>query len=165
MFINQGDRAKLKSIAVCMKKGRSISQIRQQRFELVNAAGGIVSKENRILMIHRLGKWDLPKGKINKEESPTEAAVREVEEECNIRVKLVKKVCTTWHTYHENQTEVWKKTTWYAMTCADDIDMKPETEEGIDEVAWMGEDELHKALRSSYPSIRYVFQEYYKHLS
>ena len=37
-------------------------------FKLVEAAGGVVLKENKLLFIHRLGKWDLPKGKMEGEE-------------------------------------------------------------------------------------------------
>ena len=36
------------------------------------------------LLIYRRGKWDLPKGKLDYEESPEQAGVREVEEECGI---------------------------------------------------------------------------------
>ena len=36
-------------------------------FKNIEAAGGVViNPENKIIFIHRLGKWDLPKGKIEK---------------------------------------------------------------------------------------------------
>jgi hypothetical protein len=44
----------------------------------VAAAGGAVTDEHgRLLVIKRLGKWDLPKGKIDPGEGVTDAAFRE----------------------------------------------------------------------------------------
>src|SRR5665648_657317 len=54
-------------------------------FVEIPAAGGLVRNENGLfLFIRRLGVWDLPKGKIEKNETPELAAVREVEEECGL---------------------------------------------------------------------------------
>src|SRR5262245_43144571 len=56
-----------------------------KHFHLIEAAGGIVQNDKKeLLFIHRLGKWDLPKGKIEKKESPETCAVREVEEETGV---------------------------------------------------------------------------------
>ena len=51
-------------------------------FELIVAAGGLVKKEESYLWIYRNNKWDLPKGKVEKNESVKSAAIREVVEEC-----------------------------------------------------------------------------------
>ena len=60
-------------------------------FTNIEAAGGIVKNdENKILFIHRLGKWDLPKGKLEPNESLENAAVREVEEETGIKIKNIR---------------------------------------------------------------------------
>ena len=49
-------------------------------FKIVEAAGGIVYNDQyEILFIKRLGRWDLPKGKVEKGESLDQAALREVE--------------------------------------------------------------------------------------
>ena len=68
---------------------------------LIEAAGGLVMNEKgEYLFIYRNDKWDLPKGKIEKEEKVKEAAVREVEEECGIKVSaLGQKLCKTYHVY------------------------------------------------------------------
>ena len=50
-------------------------------FTLIIAAGGIVKKNNQILMIYRNNKWDLPKGKIEDDEEIKTCAIREVKEE------------------------------------------------------------------------------------
>jgi len=134
----------------------------KERFSIIKAAGGIVSKEDKVLMIFRLKEWDLPKGKLDKKESVEEAALREIEEECSIKVKLDKKIVSTWHTYTQNGKRILKKTTWYRMTCINDGDMKPQIEEGIEDIRWMDRKQVRTALQNSYNSIREVFAQYYK---
>ncbi|MCH8516715.1 MAG: NUDIX hydrolase [Cyclobacteriaceae bacterium] len=131
-------------------------------FTQIKAAGGLVVKNDKILMIYRNKKWDLPKGKLEREESQEEGAVREVEEECGVRVKLVDKICTTYHTYLLNGKGILKKNLWYLMECENDSDMKPQIEEGIEEVRWMDHREVRKCLYNTFPSIREVFQVYYE---
>ena len=59
---------------------------------LIEAAGGLVKNENGdYLFIYRNDKWDLPKGKIEKDEKTKVAAVREVEEECGIAVSKLRR--------------------------------------------------------------------------
>ena len=51
-------------------------------FKSIHAAGGLVRNiKGQYLFIFRNGKWDLPKGKIEKGEGIKSAAIREVEEE------------------------------------------------------------------------------------
>lgn len=129
-------------------------------YKVVKAAGGVVyNDKGKILLMHRLGKWDLPKGKRDDGEKSKQTAVREVEEECNIKVKLGEKLCTTWHTYTMGNNKILKRTKWYRMVCIDDSVMKPQKEEGIDELCWMEEKEIQKALLNSYSSIRFVFDQ------
>lgn len=129
-------------------------------YKVVKAAGGVVYNEaGKILLMHRLGRWDLPKGKRDDGEKSKQTAVREVEEECNVKVKLGEKLCTTWHTYTMGSNKILKRTKWYKMNCVDDSAMKPQIEEGIDELCWMDEKEIQKALLNSYSSIRFVFDQ------
>jgi 8-oxo-(d)GTP phosphatase len=113
------------------------------------------------LMIYRMKKWDLPKGKKEKGEKYRQTAQREVEEECNITIKVGKKICTTWHTYTMNKRAMMKKTRWYQMDIADDSKMKPQLEEDIEETRWMSQKEVYHALEHSYKSISYVFERFY----
>ncbi len=134
----------------------------KMKFKIVKAAGGLVlKKKGKFLMIYRMKKWDLPKGKKEKNETYKEAAVREVGEECNITVKLGKRICTTWHTYTMNRRPMLKKTKWYYMDLMDDSKMTPCSEEDIEEVRWMREKKVYLALKQSYRSIQYVFERYY----
>ncbi len=132
-------------------------------YKVVKAAGGLVfDKLGKVLLIYRLDKWDLPKGKKDDGEKSKETALREVEEECNVKVKLGDKVCTTWHTYTMGNNKILKSTKWYTMSCLDDSKMKPQKEEGIEDLRWMDAKDLQRALLNSYSSIRYVFEQYNK---
>lgn len=133
----------------------------RSKFKIVKAAGGLVRKKDKSLMIYRMKKWDLPKGKKEKGERYRETAKREVEEECNITVKLGKKICTTWHTYTMNKKPFMKKTRWYLMDISDDSKMKPQVSEDIEETRWMSQKEVYHALEHSYKSINYVFERFY----
>ncbi len=134
----------------------------KREFRVIKAAGGLVRKGRQLLLIHRLGKWDLPKGKLEKGETMKIAALREVEEECNIRAERKKKICNTWHSYNLDGKRILKKTAWYAMDCLEDKKMKPQKEEGIEDIRWMSVEEASAALQSSYKSIRAVFDIYRK---
>lgn len=129
-------------------------------FKWVKAAGGIVFNEaDEMLLIYRLGCWDLPKGKLDFAEKSREAAVREVQEETGAVVSLGEKICTTWHTYTQNESRILKKTKWYRMTLLSDNELIPQAEEGIEKLAWMNKQEAQNALINSYSSIRYVFEQ------
>ncbi len=148
------------SVVFVVEDKTSIEQQIKGYYKVVKAAGGVVfNDDDKILMMYRLGKWDLPKGKRDDDEKSKTTAVREVEEECNISVILGEKICTTWHTYAMGNNKILKRTKWYIMQCTDDTHMKPQTEEGIEELSWMDEKQVQKALLNSYSSIRYVFDE------
>ncbi|WP_010603066.1 NUDIX hydrolase, partial [Pedobacter agri] len=85
--------------------------------EIIKAAGGLVESVNgNYLFIFRNKKWDLPKGKLEDGENMKETAVREVEEECGIKVaKREEKLCKTYHVYPMGSKMVIKKTNWYKM--------------------------------------------------
>ena len=150
------------SISVSVKDYDATKQYLRSKFKVVKAAGGLVRKKDKFLMIYRLKKWDLPKGKREKDETSKQAAVREVEEECNVTVKLGQKICTTWHTYTMNKRAMIKKTRWYVMDIVDDTRMRPQPTEDIEETRWMNRKEVYHALEHSYKSINYVFEQYYE---
>ena len=137
-----------------------VSEVKES-FKIIEAAGGIASKDGNLLLIHRLGKWDLPKGKMEKGESPEETAVREVEEECGVKVTLGDKIGESWHTYIHKKKNVLNCTHWYKMDCVEDSALKPQEEEGIDKVVWMSKEEAEKEIvNDSYASIVDIFLKY-----
>lgn len=152
------------SLAFSVNDYVGIKDYLRSRFKVVKAAGGLIRKKDKFLMIYRMKKWDLPKGKKEKGERNRTTAVREVEEECNVSVKLGPKICTTWHTYTMNKNAFLKKTRWFVMDIVDDSRMRPATDEDIEEVRWMNSKEVYHALTHSYKSISYVFEQYYASL-
>lgn len=122
---------------------------------LIEAAGGLVKNENGdYLFIFRNDKWDLPKGKIEKDEKVKEAAVREVEEECGIKVTgLEEKICKTYHVYLNRGEVVLKKTHWFDMKCQDQLKLKPQKEEGITDVRWFQAEHIEPIMANTFPSI------------
>ncbi len=135
------------------------------RFELIEAAGGIVIKGSRVLFMKRLGKWDLPKGKIDKGEDEKMAAVREVEEECGIKAKILYKIGNTWHTYIQaDKSHKLKKTVWFVMQCLEDKNLQPQEDEGITKVKWTKPHGIEKKLANSYASILHVYRKFERKL-
>ncbi len=130
-------------------------------FHHIEAAGGVVRNEqDRWLMIHRLGKWDLPKGKLENFEQPEEAAVREVSEECGIpEPELLHHLIDTYHIYTQHGERVLKRTYWYLMRSHGDHAPTPQTIEGITEVKWVEPAQVNLLAQDSYNSIRIVLQE------
>lgn len=152
----------LLSLDVAVNDYEGVKKYLQEKFKIVKAAGGLVKKKDRFLMIYRMKRWDLPKGKKESGEKYRQTAEREIQEECNVDVKVGKKICTTWHTYSMNRNNMIKKTRWYLMDLVDDSRMKPAFEEDIEELRWMTQKEVYHALENSYKSIRFVLEEYYK---
>jgi 8-oxo-dGTP pyrophosphatase MutT (NUDIX family) len=129
-----------------------------KHFTQIDAAGGVVrNKEDKLLFIFRLGKWDLPKGKVDKGETLEQAALREVEEECGIsRLMITGKLLTTYHTYSLKGKSIIKASHWYNMTTDDTNPLKPQFEENITDVRWVSAAEMPQLLKNTYPSIAEV---------
>ncbi|SFE96317.1 NUDIX hydrolase [Thermoflexibacter ruber] len=132
----------------------------KSHFKVIKAAGGIVTKKDKILFIKRLGKWDFPKGKIDKGEEEETAAVREVAEECGVSTVIKSKIGTTWHTYLQGGQDILKKTVWFEMECVDDTNLKPQIEEDISAIAWGKLYKADKYLANTYQSIRSIYQKF-----
>jgi 8-oxo-(d)GTP phosphatase len=147
---------KLHSLTFVTDNKKTLINTIKSQFKVIKAAGGLVFKDDKILLMYRLNKWDLPKGKLDKDEKSSAGAVREVEEECNIKVQLHEKICSTWHTYTLNGSKIIKKTKWYLMTCLDDSQMQPQVEEDIEKLVWVDRQEAEALLSTSYQSIQFV---------
>lgn len=123
---------------------------------LIVAAGGVVFNEKEeILVIKRMGKWDLPKGKLDSGESIEQAALREVEEECGITgLAITKSLPTLYHTYKINNHRFLKQTYWFAMETQYNGKLVPQLEEQITEVKWMKIADTIMPAFDTYASIR-----------
>ncbi len=137
----------------------------KSHFKTIGAAGGLVqNNEGSFLFIKRLGVWDLPKGKIEKRESPENAAIREVEEECGLSgIEIIRPLDSTFHIYRSPyltfpKNLVLKETQWFLMHYSGNEIPIPQVEEDIEEVRWVAASELVEVMSNTYRSL-YEFLE------
>jgi 8-oxo-dGTP diphosphatase len=103
----------------------------------VEAAGGVVVRNGRVLLVHRprYDDWSLPKGKLDAGESFEEAALREVEEETGLRARLVRELPSVEYEAKGRP----KIVRYWLMEVEDDPGFVPNDE--VDEVRWLPLDE------------------------
>lgn len=130
-------------------------------FTLIDAAGGLVKNElGEVLMIHRKGFWDLPKGKIDRGETPHLAAIREVREETGLAVlEIVRDLHPTYHIYTAGGKLMLKRTYWFEMRSDSTQPIRAQISEGISLVKWTPVKAIHCILTHSYASIRELLLE------
>ncbi len=138
----------------------------QNKFKVIEAAGGVVQNSNKeILFIFRHEKWDLPKGKIEKNESIEIAAIREVQEECGLQQVVIDSFLEkTYHIYTENNTEILKISHWFLMRSNEKV-LVPQQEEGISIVVWKDKKEVKTALQNTFPNIKLLLVNNIKSLT
>lgn len=127
------------TLLLCERPGEVMCQF-LDKVNIIVAGGGIVFNENgELLMIHRRGKWDLAKGKIELKEEILDGAVREVEEETSVKIETVlPQPVRTYHAYKLKGKNSLKETSWYEMKAKpNQFKLVPQTEEDIDEVRWV----------------------------
>ncbi len=124
----------------------------------IQAGGGLVQNEvAEFLFIYRLGKWDLPKGKLDEGETIEQCALREVHEETGLEnIVLGELLLHTWHVYHAWGEHVLKQTSWFKMSGPAGQILTPQAEEDISETAWLKKEDWGKVLENTFPSIRDV---------
>jgi 8-oxo-dGTP pyrophosphatase MutT (NUDIX family) len=134
----------------------------QDVFHLITAAGGLVlNPKNELLFIKRLGKWDLPKGKLEPGEDIETCAIREVMEETGAKnLTLSHALPDTFHTYYQNKQWIIKQTHWYRMNANQEQSFVPQIEEGIEEVKWMTISDINLNELDTYPAIQYIIDAY-----
>lgn len=130
-------------------------------YDVMEAAGGIVmNNENKLLMIFRNGRWDLPKGKIEEGEERRQAAIREVTEETGIgNLSIVHECNNTFHIYPYKNKKILKCTYWFRMQSSDESIPMPQQEEGITAVEWMTLESVKSKIKLSYSSIVMLLQD------
>jgi len=133
-----------------------------KNFLVVKAAGGIVKNSKAaILFIYRNDKWDLPKGKIEKNEKFKEAAIREVEEETGVQnLQIEKPLENTYHIYIYKTEKVFKITYWFEMKTDFKGAVHPQLEEGITKVEWLNSEQLPKIYENTYANIKLLLDEF-----
>ena len=152
----EGDDHHVKLVFWSDKEDISWKQDFFHLFKRIDAAGGLVKNEKgEMLFIFRLGKWDLPKGKLAANETPEEAAIREVMEETGLsELRITGSLPSTFHIYTRKGKQILKQTWWFKMEAKSSQSLVPQTEEEISEVRWVAMKDLEIVLANTYGSIK-----------
>lgn len=137
---------------------------------VINSAGGLVCNDKHcILLMFKRGKWDMPKGRVEADQSKPEAAMREVHEETGLdigKLSIEGKLVSTWHTTRHDKTKYLKKTDWYLMKYdGEDKDISPQVEEGIIECRWVHLSDLPNYQTQLRTRINYVIEFWLNNLA
>ena len=132
----------------------------KKEFTLILASGGLVySRDNKILLIYRRGQWDLPKGKLDEGEDLIECALREVKEETGLsQLTYERFICTSYHTYYENNRPILKESHWHLLQGNDQELLIPQTDEDIENCKWVTVEKLAPYLENAPGSIKDVLK-------
>lgn len=154
---------KYDSVIIYSRNEKELFKDFKSLFKYIKAGGGVVrNRLGEILMIHRRGSWDLPKGKKEKGETKKETSVREVEEETGIKVTSIgNRLVNTYHTYKIKGRRVLKKSYWFEMT-TDDVELVPQVEEDIELAEWKSRELSEKLYGLAYPNIVEVLKDYWQ---
>lgn len=132
-----------------------------KHFLVVEAAGGLVEHtDGRYLFIYRNDKWDLPKGKIEKNEVIIDAAIREVMEETGVGDLMVTKpLNTTYHVFNSKGKFKLKKTYWFLMKSNYNAPLVPQEEENIQAAVWRSKTDFPLLMQNAYENIKILLEE------
>jgi|TARA_B110000908_G_scaffold119063_1_gene139534 8-oxo-dGTP pyrophosphatase MutT (NUDIX family) len=125
---------------------------------VIAAGGKILNSKSDTLFIYRNDKWDLPKGKAEKNEQLSETAIREVIEETGIKgISITKPLDITYHIFKRNEEYRLKITYWFEMFSDYEGEFIPQLNEGISDVKWIKIEDLENIKNNSYPNIKLLF--------
>ena len=155
-FLNKKN---IKSIHLYHKNRDKLLKYFFKLIPTVIAAGGkILNSKSDTLFIYRNDKWDLPKGKTEKNEQLSETAIREVIEETGIKgISITKPLDITYHIFKRNEEYRLKITYWFEMFSDYEGEFIPQLNEGISDVKWIKTEDLENIKNNSYPNIKLLF--------
>ena len=133
----------------------------KEKIPVCKAGGGLVfNKKGEVLFILRNGKWDLPKGGIERDEEIADTAMREVEEETGVdKLEIIRKLQKTYHIFKRNGKYKLKITHWFEMQTNFEGTPFPQANEGIEKAVWLNPEQIKEALKNSYENIKLLFEE------
>lgn len=113
------------------------------------SSGGVVIFGNTILLLKKFnGDWVLPKGRVEKDESIREAALREVLEESNVKAEIIQYIDSINYKYRNSKKNkmVDKTVHWYIMK-TNSMDCLPQRSEGFVEAIFVHIDRAKEIVR------------------
>ena len=113
------------------------------------SSGGVVIFGNTILLLKKFnGDWVLPKGRIEKDETIKEAALREVLEESGVKAKILEYIGKAQYKYKNFKEEemVSKTVHWYLMK-SNCMDCTPQKKEGFVDAVFVHVDRAKDLVR------------------
>ena len=154
--IKELNTTKLEEVRLIHKNGEKLLKKFLKKLPNVLAGGGkVYNGNNEILFIYRNDKWDLPKGKIEGNESIEKTAIREVTEDTGVAgLEITKPLETTYHIFKRNGNHKIKVTYWFEMKTSFEGNLYAQEEEGITKVEWLNQERVFDALTNSYANIK-----------
>ena len=108
----------------------------------MRAGSLVINQKRELLLIYRKGKWDFPKGKVEKNEKKKTGALRETSEETGLeleKLSLQQPLKKTAHLLKQKKIN----TKWYLVNYKGSKQkLKPQKEEGIEKCIWVSQESL-----------------------
>ncbi|MBC2607669.1 NUDIX hydrolase [Pelagicoccus albus] len=128
---------------------------------VIEAAGGLtIDNSDRVLFIFKNGRWDLPKGIVEKGKSTSQTALSEVSEETGQpldTLTVVGELIPTSHISKYAKKKWLKRTQWFLIRCSNsNSPLEPQTAEGIEHCVWIPIWELERPLSNCPSRIQYL---------
>ena len=121
----------------------------------MRAGSLVINQKKELLLIYRKGKWDFPKGKVEKNEKKKTGALRETSEETGLeleKLSLQQPLKKTAHLLKQKKVN----TKWYLVNYKGSKQkLKPQKEEGIEKCIWVSQESLVHYI----PYLRYYARE------
>ena len=114
----------------------------EDALSVVRAAGGIVVRDGRVLLVHRpkYDDWTLPKGKAEADEPDADCALREVHEETGLECELGRELGVTKYVDSRGRP---KRVRWWLMRPLAG-EFVPGSE--VDEIRWLDAEAAREQL-------------------
>lgn len=127
----------------------------------IDTAGGlVVDRQERILFIFKCGRWDLPKGLVDRKNTAEVTAAKEVSEETGLpldKLRVAMELIPTTHISKFNKERSLKLTRWFLVRYSGkEIPFKPQIKEGIQHCEWIPEWDLDRPLANCPARVHYL---------